>query len=504
MLADPVIFPRGLYWIPAAAECRHRYQIGVRFNKAAPAQRFSIRVKRQTGMEQVLHLPDRTILLQKYDDTCPLDGSDFDTLINLDHFDPDSPVNHACQGRVLVSAAYGIRRGWLTRASARQANLDVIGDSGGFQVKYQRLAYLHPDSVIEWMNATCSAGFALDIPPAPVTDWGSRKAIQVLSRMQRHHNDIFTRRARPDLHLINVAQGSLPEQIHQWIATVDHSRFNSWAVSYNNGKDHFSGALRAALILYQDYSVRNWLHIFGLSAPTIIPALAWLGRHLPITIDSSTHFEGMRSALYLSLAPNHDGRKLQGRSITRRETAPIPLLPRGPLPCTCPICKILDHSDVLFHPDISIGPLIVLHNLFVLQAYTTHWRDFALQKPLDIRVYRQEALRTCGEVAAQAIDFIEMAIQHGVEYASRAFPDPEGLDAHDLSSSNGVPDVPSGSSIEHLCCFMTPEIEAELPPDILAWHKHIMTHSDSYYHQNKEEALNKTEKARLRRYGIKP
>ena len=454
----------GYVWIPAGLEKGLFYvRVGVRFKRSDrrfdPFKPFSMQHSWRSECVQLYDLPDRELHI----DTSPqghLEAKNFDYFADLAPFSKDGAVNQACGEWVMCSAKYGLDKQVYERYT-QVGGLKLLGDSGGYQLKVRKSDYIDPHKVIAWMNATCDAGLALDIPPAPEIDWGSLAAIQDLAPRQRDNNLIYADKAREDLYLLNIVQGSLPKHSRLWIDTVMHPRFKGWGVSCNNLQDQFSGALRSALILLKEYGEQDWIHFLGLSGPSMFPVMAWLGNHYKITSDSSSQISGIKYRNYMRLTS--EGHMLSSLQVSNDpKVCDLPGLNGHALPCSCPVCTAVGYFDVFMDDNTTLGQLILWHDFFVLRRYSHTWNTLALT--LTKGEYRELVRSLFGNTTARAIDFIDHALDVGIDRASREFPDLVGRDWSKESFEREI-EVAKGSNRELQYDYMTPDKFAALSED---------------------------------------
>lgn len=306
---------------------------------------------------------------------------------------------------------------------AKQVGLRLIADSGGAQIKFRTANYVDPHHVIEAYNACADYGMALDIPPRPGVDASNQKALKILARIQKKNNELFLAKRRPDLGLLNVAHGTRSDDFRLWIDTVndkDPNSFQGWAIGLDSD---IPSVFRGAAILYREYGMKEssqWLHLFGVSGPVQIPAMAWLGRYIPLlTADSSSYLEGCRRRTYFQ---NHGG-KIHALALGTGKFCNFEnteFSSSSMLPCSCEFCSHMKYFGAFTSQDFdSSFSMIIAHNLVTIKQVAAQWNTLAQQ--MDIKSYAKLVKRRVGATAAILCEYVEACIVDGPEYASRTF-----------------------------------------------------------------------------------
>ena len=304
---------------------------------------------------------------------------------------------------------------------AKACGLRMLADSGGAQIKLRTATYVDPEHVIESFNACADYGMALDIAPRPDIDNSNKSVLTILARLQKKNNELFAARRRPDLGLLNVAHGTMPDDFRLWIDIVkDPVNFQGWAI----GRDaEISNVLMGAAILYREYGLKDanqWLHLFGVSGPVQIPAMAWLGKYIPLlTSDSSSYLEGCRRRTYFL----NNGGKIQSiplgtgihcnfeNSGYSRESM---------LPCSCEFCSEMKYFGAFASPGFdSSFPMIIAHNLVVIKQVAAQWNTLA--QKMELSDYVKLVKSKMGAKSANLIQYLDCCINDGPEYANKQF-----------------------------------------------------------------------------------
>lgn len=432
-MSDNLIGDTGYTWLPAGFIASSAFRF-VGLIKYQPLSRthFDHTKFIEVGdniWDVTLHLPNKTLRLLPFQ--VPFDPSQYDEVIYFDPFDPRSRICDELDW-ILGSAHYAMDK--LDFPWGRQADLKIVMDSGGAQLKLGTADFVDPHEVIRAMNASANAGFALDVPPRINVDIKNAAMLDTLALLQKKNNEIFLGERRDDLALLNILHGTSVDEHRRWFDKVYADGFQGYALGIDDTTDPLCG-VRGAIMLHENLKGEDfWLHMFGVSGPKMIPALAWFGRvHGRVSSDSSTWFEGARRAKYFhhDRHANMDGLRLSTQMID--EGGPLYMLrdsktdsgyenltwsPGGMLPCPCQICNTLGSIDAMVghYYDSS---LITLHDLVAMRRFGHQWNTLAHTLPID--EYLSLTRQIMGPRSAEMVEYIAIGLEHGLDAAERAF-----------------------------------------------------------------------------------
>jgi hypothetical protein len=431
-LEDNMVSNAGYSWLPAGfvPSSNFRSMMLIRHRKLTQAH-FNYQNAVQVGAnvwDVTLELPDRTVRIIPFSE--PFNPDEWDEVRYIDPFDPRSHHGDKLTW-VLGSAHYAMDKvdfNW-----GNPADIKVVMDSGGAQLKIGTADYVDPRKVIEVMNSSANAGFSLDVPPRLGVDLRDESTLKALAYLQVRNNKIFLEERRPDLALLNVLHGVSKDEQTRWFDTVYADGFQGYALGIDDSNDVLSG-VRGAIMLHENLKGQDfWLHVFGVSGPKMIPALAWFGRvHGRVSSDSSSWYEGSRRAKYFEL--NKDGYMKDYRLSTQMLNPKDPLfmlrqpknkadidlrwMPGGFLPCQCPICTNLKNVEGMIGHYYD-ATLISLHDLFTLKNFGHMWNTMAQTMPID--EYINATRQIMGSRSADMVEYIHVGLEHGLDAAERMF-----------------------------------------------------------------------------------
>lgn len=345
---DPKEHPYGLLeWVPAGAESCTRYlSVGIKYEnnleestKKIGASAYEIRLRRKTiyvastSSRNYYHMPKVDVLL-------PI---------------PDSPVDFLDLGlnKILINP-YHASTSFNSRPFIN-AGIDVVCDSGGFQLGRGVIDFLDPVDTVQYFNRRATIGVALDIPMHPDhhSKWLMRAA-----KIQRANNEIFKKYRKEGVRLLNVSHGYSTDLRRKYLDVVYDPDLDGMAlggIGTKNRQDKIMGTHDAILnlLLVIDHLPKDtYYHILGTTSPLFLLAYSLIlatGYAKHISCDSVTHYQSQFNGRY-QLA--NYGRL---RSDLGREALPGY---GGYLPCSCAICTLVGDPRILEIRDVSL-----YHNL---------------------------------------------------------------------------------------------------------------------------------------------
>ncbi|MFA5750401.1 MAG: hypothetical protein WC895_04220, partial [Candidatus Shapirobacteria bacterium] len=373
------------------------------------------------GVGTLIQLRDRTLLLTDG----VQDPGTWDWVVDLNPYKKNSFIQDKYLNFTLLSAHNGLQqkffgRDWL------ENDIQIIGDSGGAQLKTGSAEYVDPSKVIDWYNSVVDIGMALDVPPRPV-DQGDSEVLRALAAAQYKNNKVMLARKNERVKLMQCMHGYTLEQQREWGQRQQQEGFHGWSIGADNYASDLA-SLQSVLVareLGDKWSPRALhYHLFGVSGSSRVPAVAWLGRYLPtFTTDSTGYLSAVRTRTMNLLGL--DG-MLDAVAVGETST----LLPGTPIPCSCEVCRAVGYWEVYKLPsNHGTSSLLAMHNVFTLAQYTQFWNDQAQEKTYEeyYALVKQLWRKSRGETDT-LIEYVEFAIQHGLDEANIKFKGMLGAD----------------------------------------------------------------------------
>jgi len=251
-------------------------------------------------------------------------------------------------------------------------------------------------------------------------DYLNATFLRAAAKVQRYNNEIFAQEARPDLHLLNIAQGGTLGLAREWIETVRHPRFKGWAIGMQGPRDVLNGGILKALLLMEEYGEKDWVHFFGIGAGSALNLFAWLGRWIKVTLDCTSHLQAANNLTYFEAGENGKLITHQAKKTRKGASKDVPD-PATPLPCDCPVCKALG-TFAAFEHNIPYGPLLQMHNLWVEKKLEVQWNEWA--RTLTRQEYRKKIRAAYPQDhVVRRFDFMNCALEYGLTCACDIYAD---------------------------------------------------------------------------------
>lgn len=242
-----------------------------------------------------------------------------------------------------------------------RAGIDVLVDSGGFQLIQGTSEFVSPEDTVTFYNNHASIGVGLDFPAPPGIDAILYKENCALQKM---NNAYIRSRLKEGVTLAPVVHGATPKTREHCLKSV-----------YKEGREHcltISGMISrrgdpldvvkqrlACLSLVIHKTRKNILYYHLLGATSIFwqavnTLLASSGYVTSIGGDSVSHRQSAIGGSY-NLMPHFLGPESYNQPVKTEQVAH--------LPCSCPICVVAGDARVL--RDFRISEL---HHTFVARA----------------------------------------------------------------------------------------------------------------------------------------
>ena len=417
----------------------------------------------------------------------------FDTLINqkrvADGYTPIAvgPYYHGDQTWLkFLTLDHNKESWWMASAHYLKADeeefcekvgIKMCADSGGAQTKFRTANFVDPYKVIKVHNACAHTGMALDL--ATRRDSFTDMDFEVLPEVQKIHNDIFVKemiagrelrekRGLPPLKLLNVVHGMTGEDFRGWYEAVKDENFSGWAVSLDSDVEDLC-LFRGCAVLYEKGIREEQVHLFGVSGPNLIPAMAWLSRFLPnLTSDSSSWIEGGRRRTYFyndgGNGKLEDLQLTEGDNLKHNQAERIigglePAISKARYPdeallselrkdgtgCKCVFCNLMGTLGGLRSSEMTYTAM-VSHNIVMIKEIVDFWNNVASEKDMTLEKYLERIAKGFGgdyknrtyKSIKEKVEYVDYVMQHGPEEADKKFsPAPGRASGRDITLENG-------------------------------------------------------------------
>jgi queuine/archaeosine tRNA-ribosyltransferase len=371
----------------------------------------------KTGTRERIRCPDRDLLIVRDDHHDwahrPI-NENYDEFISLSPFFPSVELGTDYFMVNYVQMAVGDKFSGLNTPPKRK--VQVIADSGGFQMGRGVVDYIDPVAMAKWYNNNANIGMVLDIPPG--TD--NVDYVKRLASLQARNTKILMEHKSKDVTLWNVVHGWTTKMRKMYRDKVDRDDLldglavpGMYSTSFLNGVHFFLHEI------YHGRKYRNY-HALGVTNFMQLIPLMLIGKLKmveSITSDSST-------------AVQAGGRKeyclFKNGTLTRltcKELQPH-LNPYRLLPCACAICSRLKYADVFRLTDSLAGAnALKMHNQFTIGAYISELdHNVSNLSDRDLRVYlRKFGKRNTYDEMLRAIDYVQAVKVDGFEKANKQF-----------------------------------------------------------------------------------
>ena len=282
----------------------------------------------------------------------------------------------------LISAHNGLRQKLDNRNFLTSKKMQILGDSGGAQLKFGVSPYVDPQEVINWHNNVVDYGIGLDIVPRPC-DVNHPNVMKACADVQRKHNELFLKEKNEKLKLVNIMHGHTLENQLEWYKRSKIDGMSGWAVGADNPNSTLSfirlvmipmmrtiKAQQAGKPLPTDSDI---FHVLGVGGRTYIPALTWLGKYVPcVTADSTGWLYSVRTKTMEILTATGALKAMAAGASSVSDFY------YDPIPCSCEVCSIVKYMSV-FNMDTSLrtGGLLAAHNWISVAKYARRWNYLA-------------------------------------------------------------------------------------------------------------------------------
>lgn len=293
----------------------------------------------------------------------------------------------------------------------------ILSDSGGFQIRNERVNFIDPYHLIDWYNKNVDIGIVLDFPPAHLHWPGS---VEMYAKAQRRATDILLANKRDDLDLMNVFHGRNMEEIriHREIVEVDEIDRVCIGGIYDSAILQAIHNATQIILSGRKYPHYHFLGVSNIRQLYLVMRMAANGIADYITSDSSTWLqEGLNKGYYVWPSVTEPPRYYKiGDKTNRPNSAKI-------LPCSCQVCRAVKYQDIFSTFSGNVLSFVMAHhNMYAFSSLTKAMfeiiRDGSLADVKEV-VRKQFVTRTSGrdEVLA-GFDYVDTVASDGIDSAA--------------------------------------------------------------------------------------
>jgi hypothetical protein len=234
--------------------------------------------------------------------------------------------------------------------------VDVLTDSGGYQLKTGVKKFLDPAEVARKHNAMGTIGISLDLP---VTPGEQTILLDRLAQMQRRNNEVFKKELT--ISGMNVSHGFDLINRQKYLDQVFDPHFDRLAVAGLIG--HPPIDIVAHLFWTHDKYGRGGkikhYHFLGISGYGIFFTLSYLakllGPDVTISSDSTTYLMHSKNMLLFDPLRYSGSLDVSSRKVV--------LTPSTRLPCTCRHCRDLEYLKAIADGPKGLTICVAHHNM---------------------------------------------------------------------------------------------------------------------------------------------
>ncbi len=290
----------------------------------------------------------------------------------------------------------------------------VIADSGGFQLFMGTEDFVDPRDLCDFANKYCTRTMCLDVPYNDMVNEENRIRC---AEVQKLNIDLMLENLNKDVILYNINHGFTYEgrvNHHNIVKTPNVNHYAIGCSYYGNVHDFIYNVMSVISMITADS-----YHVFGVGNVLLIPILAWIGKYVSVTSDSSSHLQSGRCSVMFNIHGNRFKKVNMGRLADEilQSSSVHPYVT-----CNCPICTAINGSEIYYHSNLSnvTHTLNILHNINALTKYSDIWNNFA--QTLSIEEYFKKLCKIVPNKERyfwkEAIYFINNILEMGLDKAS--------------------------------------------------------------------------------------
>lgn len=345
---------------------------------------------------------------------------DFDEIVNIN---PCWPVNNGDITAYMLNYTQYIGKEAYSPKTRMHGKLPghdqmIISDSGGFQIRNERLNFINPKHLVEWYNDNVDVGIVLDIPAGDMCWEGM---YEMMAKAQERSTAVMMEYKKPELDLMNVLHGNSHESYALYRSIVERPDIDRVCLGglYHGSIMQSIDTATRIIQTGQQYKHYHFLGISNIRQLFPIIRMAAKGMAPLITSDSSTWLqEGLNKGYYVWPAVDQPPRYYKiGEKSNRPNSGKI-------LPCSCPVCQAVKYQDVFacFQGNM-LSFVMAMHNMHAFTSLTRAMYDImcdASVKDIKDLVRSMFTTRSNGrDEVLSCFDYIEYAASEGQEAAAR-------------------------------------------------------------------------------------
>lgn len=279
-------------------------------------------------------------------------------------------------------------------------------DSGGFQVRTLGVKISPEDVIRTYARERANIGMILDIPSSIVN-----KEEYILETISNTEYMVNNKDRIKNTELLNVLHGFTRKERRRYYTLIN--KFNGvldgWAVALIKRLHPIYNAWSFLFLYENDKTLKDKrFHFLGLTGNKNVPFMYYLAKLnlvKSISFDSTKYgregiLADMRNPSYM-MERLSIGNNIKGKLSSNKF-------------CPCPICTAVSIEDM--QKDTNF---IILHNLFWEIKKFEFFNSFSTAEDLKAYIYKEKT--HIYDETRQTIDFIDYALEHGLEKAERKF-----------------------------------------------------------------------------------
>lgn len=403
----------------------------------------SVRVKEKKSDYIWLETPDRELLivsnLNKELPFYPTEGS-FDEFVPISLFHPtanDFEFDFCMVNFTEHAIEKGPRRNPGLRLDRETSHIQIMSDSGGFQLRTGAADYINPIELAEWCNDNVNMTMALDIPVL----YNDRDLLKRSAKVQTRNNEIMLEHALPEMELINIVHGASWAERKEFLTWVDNEKIDRLAMGSGLDLGVLANTIGLMDLIVTSRPFKHY-HILGVSnALRIIPLMraAHYGLAPLITSDSTTYIMRATARMFLNFETfisKHTttpiGTQLASRNVNNRSNV------HSLLPCSCAVCSRIRYMDVFSLFGGPVHALLSTHNMIKFNSYLQAMYDhmhLPFNELKEILVAQHKGHLDLDE-CLRSVQFIDEIMNTNIKKAVEKFSRYKARSRYDQFSSN--------------------------------------------------------------------
>lgn len=229
--------------------------------------------------------------------------------------------------------------------SFRPHKIDILADSGGFQLLVGTSEFIHPDTPVEFFNKHSDIAMPLDLP---MLNSYEPMFFDAVSKMMKANDQYMLPRIDPRVKFSVISHGSTLERrksrldaVYRPSPVVAIAGLNVFANESTGVNRTLTGLMNAMYVISQTRKHTEYYHVLGVTSRLwyiIYALLVGTGYVKCIGGDSVSHRMGAITGLYRNQLPYKGGKALQVEKLTHSSVNTS---------CVCPICQAVSDLNIL-------------------------------------------------------------------------------------------------------------------------------------------------------------